>query len=211
MPRKAPGKKSKSPYDLYPGAAMVQKWIAELPAKTGRSLEEWLRLVREEGPPTEAERRRWLKEKHGLGTNSAWWMAERAEGKGTEEDSPEGYLKAAAEWVEAMYAGPRAGLRPLHDRLLQLGRSLGSDVRVCPCQTIVPLYRNHVFAQIKPATRTRIDFGLALGDTKATGRLIDTGGFAKKDRITHRFPITSLAEIDGEVERWLKVAYDRDA
>jgi hypothetical protein len=70
---------------------------------------------------------------------------------------------------------------------------------------------NHVFAQIKPTTRTRIDLGLALGDTPATGRLIDTGGFEKKDRITHRIPITSPAEIDDEVKRWLKTAYDRDA
>jgi hypothetical protein len=211
MASKASAKQDGSPYDVHPGVAMVQKWIAELPEKTGRTLEEWLRLVKKEGPPTEAERRQWLKEKHGLGTNSAWWIAERLEGKGTEEDSPEGYLKAAAGWVEAMYAGPRAGLRPLHDRLLQLGRSLGPDVHVCPCQTIVPLYRNHVFAQIKPATRTRIDVGFALGDTKAAGRLIDTGGFAKKDRITHRIPITNLAEIDAEVECWLKKAYERDA
>jgi hypothetical protein len=65
--------------------------------------------------------------------------------------------------------------------------------------------------QIKPATRTRIDFGFALGNTKATGRLIDTGGFAKKDRITHRIPIAALTEIDGEVKKWLRVAYDRDA
>jgi hypothetical protein len=211
MAKKVSARQSASPYDVHPGVAMVQKWIAELPEKTGRTLEEWLRLVKEEGPRTEAERRDWLKKQHGLGTNGAWWIAERAEGKGTEENSPEGYLKAAAGWVEAMYAGPRAGLRPLHDRLLQLGRSLGPDVRVCPCQTIVPLYRNHVFAQIKPATRTRIDLGFALGDSKATGRLIDTGGFAKKDRITHRIPITNLAEIDGEVERWLKKAYDLDA
>jgi hypothetical protein len=211
MARKASAKQSGSPYDVHPGIAMVQKWIAELPDKTGRTLEEWLRLVKEEGPPTEKERRDWLKTEHGFGTNGAWWIAERAEGKGTEEDSPEGYLKAAAGWVEAMYAGPKSGLRPLHDRLLQLGRSLGTDVRVCPCQTIVPLYRKHVFAQVKPATRTRIDFGLALGDTKAAGRLIDTGGLAKKDRITHRIPITTLAEIDGEVERWLRKAYDRDA
>ncbi len=77
--------------------------------------------------------------------------------------------------------------------------------------TIVPLYRNHVFAQIKPTTRARIDMGYALGDTKATGRLIDTGGFAKKDRITHRIPIGSLEEIDEEVKHWLQVAYDRDA
>jgi hypothetical protein len=211
MPRKAAPARAESPYSVHPGILMTQKWVRELPEKTGRSLEEWLRLVREEGPPTEKERREWLKKAHGLGTNSAWWIAERAEGKGAEADDPEAYLRAAAEWVEAMYAGPKAGLRPLHDRLLQLGRALGPDVRVCPCQTIVPLYRQHVFAQIKPSTRTRIDFGLALGDTEATGRLIDTGGLAKKDRITHRIPITCLADIDAEVECWLQAAYERDA
>ena len=88
----------------------------------------------------------------------------------------------------------------------------GQRREACPCQTIVPLYRNHVFAQIKPTTQTRIDFGLALGDTKKTPkRLIDTGGFAKKDRITHRFEITSLKDIDDEVKKWLKIAYERDA
>jgi hypothetical protein len=85
------------------------------------------------------------------------------------------------------------------------------DVKVCPCRTIVPLYRNHVFAELKPATKTRIDLGLALGATPAAGRLIDTGGFAKKDRITHRIPIAGVEEIDAAVKRWLKVAYDRDA
>ena len=110
-----------------------------------------------------------------------------------------------------MFAGPRAGLRPVYDRLLELGFALGKDVKACPCQTIVPLYRNHVFAQVKPATRTRIDFGLALGAMKATGRLIDTGGLAKKDRITHRIPITCVDEIDAEVEGWLHKAYEMDA
>src|SRR5713101_7492449 len=110
-----------------------------------------------------------------------------------------------------MFSGAKAGLRPIYDELLRLGRSLGDDVKVCPCQTIVPLYRKHVFAQIKPTTRTRIDFGLALKDTKAPMRLIDTGGLAKKDRITHRLAITSLDDIDDEVKRWLKRAYDMDA
>jgi hypothetical protein len=211
MPRKAAAAPPPSLYDVHPGIAMTQKWVAELPEKTGRSLAEWLSLVRAEGPATETERRAWLKKEHGLGTNSAWWIAERAGGRGTEADTPEGYLRAAADWVEAMYAGPKAALRPLHDRLLQLGRALGPDVRVCPCQTIVPLYRNHVFAQIKPSTRTRLDFGLALGDTKAVGRLLDTGGRAKGDRITHRFALTSLDEIDDDVGRWLRTAYERDA
>lgn len=197
-------------YSVHPGVAMVQKWVQELPQKTGRSLEQWLALVKKSGPKSEAERREWLKKEHGLGTNSAWWIAERAEGKGSEDADPESYLKAAVEYVEAMYAGGKAGLRPIHDALVDLTRSLGPDVKVCPCKTIVPFYRHHVFAEIKPSTRTRIDFGLALGDLEAVGRLIDTGGFSKKNRITHRIPIGTLDDIDAEVRRWLKAAYDRD-
>src|SRR5438309_781979 len=66
-------------------------------------------------------------------------------------------------------------------------------------------------AELKPATRTRIDLGFALGDRPVVGRLIDTGGVRKKNRITRRIPITSLADIDDEVTRWLKTAYDLDA
>ena len=98
-----------------------------------------------------------------------------------------------------------------NDELLRLGLKQGKDVKACPCKTIVPFYRKHVFAQIKPATRTRIDFGFALQDTPASGRLLDTGGRAKGDRITHRIPVTKPEDIDDEVRHWLKTAYDLDA
>jgi len=200
----------KSLYSVHPGVLMTRKWVATLKEKTGRSLDEWLELVKKSGPATEKERRDWLKKEHGLGTNSAWWIAERAEGKGAETDDPDAYLRAAEGHVEKMYSGGKAGLRPIYDALLKLGLALGKDVKACPCQTIVPLYRNQVFAQIKPATRTRIDFGFALGARQAEGRLIDTGGYAKKDRITHRIPISSLKEIDAEVRKWLRIAYEED-
>lgn len=209
MPKTA--NKTKSIYGVHPGVLMTQKWIAELKQKTGRTLDEWLKFIRKEGPATEAARRDWLKQQHGLGTNSAWWLAERSVGKGQESRDPEAYLRTAEKYVEEMFAGKKEHLRPIYDSLLKLGLSMGKDTKACPCQTIVPLYRNHVFAQIKPTTQGRIDFGLALGDTKKTPkRLIDTGGFAKKDRITHRFEISSLKDIDDEVMRWLKVAYDGD-
>lgn len=201
--------RGKSLYSVHPGVAMMQDWVATLREKTGRSLDEWIRIVKREGPPTEKERRDWLKKGHDLGTNAAWWIAERAEGKGAEDADPEAYLKAAQAYVEEMFANKPA-LRPIYDELLRLGLKLAKDVKACPCKTIVPLYRNHVFAQIKPSTRTRIDLGFALGDTKATGRLIDTGGHAKGDRITHRIPITCSQDIDDEVKGWLKVAYERD-
>ena len=210
MPKAATQPKKKSMYGVHPGVAMTQKWVTELKQKTGRSLEEWLRLIKKSGPKDEKARREWLKTEHGLGTNSAWWLAERAEGKGSEVGDPDAYLEAAEAYVEAMFSGGKAGLRPVYDALLKTGLKLGKDVKACPCQTIVPLYRKHVFAQIKPTTQTRIDLGFALGDMKPKGRLIDTGGFAKKDRITHRSPITSVEDIDDEVKYWLKVAYDRD-
>jgi uncharacterized protein DUF5655/uncharacterized protein DUF4287 len=205
------GTKKRPIYGVHPGVLMTQKWIAELKQKTGRTLNKWIEFIKKEGPPTEDARRDWLKRQHGLGTNSAWWLAERSVGKGEEAGDPEAYLRTADKYVERMFAGKKEHLRPIYDALLRLGLSMGKDTKACPCQTIVPLYRNHVFAQIKPTTQTRIDFGLALGDTKKTPkRLIDTGGFAKKDRITHRFEITSLKNIDAEVKRWLKVAYERD-
>ena len=199
-----------SPYSVHPGVAQTQKWIQDLPAKTGLSLEEWLELTRKSSARTEQERRDWLKKEHNLGTNSAAWIAGRLEGKNKEEDSPEAYLKTAAEWVEAQYAGPRAALRPLYEQLLKLGFSIGKDIKACPCKTMVPFYRNHVFAQIKPSTNTRIDLGLALGSTKAPKRLINTGGYEKKDRITHRIEVKSKADIDDELRKWLKKAYELD-
>jgi Domain of unknown function (DUF5655)/Domain of unknown function (DUF4287) len=199
-------------YAVHPGVLMMQKWIAELKEKSGRSLEEWLALVKKEGPKDEKARREWLKTKHKLGTNSAWWIAERAEGKNPEDSDPEQYLRTAVQYVEEQYAGPREALRPLYDVLLEMGKRLGEDVKACPCKTIVPLYRNHVFAQIKPATNSRIDLGFALAHYKGKlpKRVIDTGGLAKKDRITHRMEIKSADDIDAEVKKWLKTAYELD-
>ena len=210
---KAATANAKELYDVHPGVAMVQKWIAELKSKTGRSLEEWKEFIKKEGPKDEKSQRLWLKIQHKLGTNSAWWIAARVAGRESEEDSPEKYLEAAPAYVEKQYEGKRAALKPIFEGLLKLGKSMGSDVKARPCLTMVPLYRNHVFAQIKPTTNSRVDLGFALTHHKGKlpKRLVDTGGLAKKDRITHRIELTSKDEIGGEVKKWLKTAYDLDA
>lgn len=50
-----------SPYSVHPGVAQTQKWIRDLPEKTGLSLDEWLELTRKSRARTEQERRDWLK------------------------------------------------------------------------------------------------------------------------------------------------------
>jgi hypothetical protein len=201
-------------YDVHPGVAQMQVWIEELPEKTGRSLGQWMSAIRRERFKDEKAARAWLKAEHGVGTNTAWWLVERAFAKDLSlmDDDPERYLALAPKYVAGQYAGKRAALRPIFDRLVALARSLGGDIRVCPCKTIVPVYRGHVIAQIKPATNTRVDFGLALGGlvkkgTKVPARLIDTGGYAKKDRITHRIGLESPDEVDEFVGSWAGRAY----
>jgi hypothetical protein len=205
MPHTPRKTQRESLYSVHPAFAYQESIIANLKEKTGKTLEEWMRVLKQSRPGTRKERAAWLKRQHQLGTGTAMLIAERAEGKGSAEDyDPEAM-------VEAMFAGPRQALRPIYAELLRLGLQLGKDVKACPCKTIVPLYRQHVFAEIKPATQTRLDLGLALAKTKPAGRLVSTGRLAKGDRITHRIPITTLAEIDPEVKRWLQAAYDLDA
>ena len=46
---------------------MVQKWITDLPAKTGRTANEWLTMVKQYGPKFEKDAREWLKKEYKLG------------------------------------------------------------------------------------------------------------------------------------------------
>ena len=199
MPRK------KSVYSPHPAIAHEAAMIRNMPEKTGRALQQWIAIARKAAPPGEKERRQWLMDQHGLSTLYAAIVAGRSLGKrGMEDYQPEAL-------VEAMFSGPKAGLRPIYEKLLEIGFSMGSDVKVCPCKTMVPFYRKHVFAQIKPSTRTRIDMGFALKGAQITGkRLAETGGAASDDRITHAIAITRLEEVDEEVRKWFRTAYERD-
>ena len=197
------------PYSPHPSIEYALNCIRSLERRSGMSLADWIERAKS-GPEDEEWRRAWLKESEGLGTNFAWWIAERSYGRGEEDIDPDAYLRKAPEYVDAMYSGPKASLRPIHDAIIRLGSALGVDVRICPCQTMVPLYRNHVFAQIKPAARMRIDLGLCLRGQEPTGRLQSTGGEAKGDRITHRIAISSVEEVDADVAAWLRAAYEKD-
>jgi Domain of unknown function (DUF5655)/Domain of unknown function (DUF4287) len=206
MAAKKAATKAKSIYSIHPVYAMEDSYRKNLLERTGKTVEQWAEVVKKKGPKTGKEQREWLKDEHGVTTNYAWWIIQVVDGTyvGAADYNPE-------KLVDDQYTGKKAVLRPIYDKMLEIGRHLGDDVRVCPCETMVPFYRNHVFGQLKASTNTRVDLGLALGDKPAKGRLIDTGGFKKKDRITHRIPLEKFEDIDAEVLKFLKEAYDRDA
>jgi len=189
----------KSPKEM--GEAITKN----LPAKTGRTFEEWVELTRRDGPPSRKERIAWLKSDHNLGTVTANFIAADAEG----HSIADAYADENA-LLDAMYAGAKAGLRPLHDQVTKAARKLGADVDLTVCKTYVGIRRRRQFAIVKPATRGRVDIGLVLPGVKAGGRLLAPGSIGN-DRMTHRIEIASKKDIDAECTRWLKAAYDATA
>lgn len=197
-------KLKKSIYHLHPSYKMVEAGLKNLEQRTGKDLKYWIALVQKQCPGDLKRRREWLALEHGFTTNYAWWVAEESLGKSS---APEDYDPDL--YVKAMFAG-REQLLHLYDELLKIALAAGPEAKACPCETIVPIYRNHVIAEIKPATKSRLDFGFALGSMKAEGRLISTGGLEKKNRITHRIPVASKSDIQGDIKRFLKIAYTND-
>jgi hypothetical protein len=90
-------------------------------------------------------------------------------------------------------------------------RKLGKDAKVCPCKTIVPFYRDRVFAEAKPATKTRLELSFALGDTPFKGILKPNPRAKGNDRLRHQVHLATVADVTPEVLKWLKTAYDADA
>ncbi len=66
--------------------------------------------------------------------------------------------------------------------------------------------RSKQFALIQPSTSTRVDVGLILKSTPASGRLEESGSF--NAMFTHRVRLTIPAEVNRELIAWLRQAYD---
>lgn len=188
-------------YGIHPAEAHMQAIAANMEKRTGQPIEAWIERVKATGLKTTKERMEWLKREHGLGRDTAMVIAEYTDGKEPYD---------AEQLVEAMFAGPKSALLPLYERLLELGLALGDDVVAAPCSTYVPLMRKRQFVVIKPTTRTRLDVGFALPGLEVGGRLVAAKGLGS-DRITHRIGLESVDEVDAEVERWLRAAYEQDA
>jgi predicted transport protein len=184
---------------------MIAAVKANMPERTGKTFEQWVKIANAKGPSSAKECYVWLKKAHGLPHLSAQIVADKVSGQGRYE----AYENLDA-LVDAQYAGPKASLRPIYEQLVKLARQLGKDVVITPCKTYVGLRRKRQFAIVKPTTRTRIDLCFTLADVKPQGRL-EAAGKVGSDRISHTIKIESLKEIDAEVKRWLTEAYDRDA
>ncbi|HUN17727.1 MAG TPA: DUF5655 domain-containing protein [Saprospiraceae bacterium] len=198
-------------YSVHPSIAYQQAIIRNLKETTGKTIEEWEKLLRQEAWKDAKFITQYLINEYHLGRTKASLISDYALKIQLEDISESHYLKMAPLYVEKMYFKKESILQ-IHQSIINYIRSLNDETKICPCRTLVPLYRHHVYAQLKPTTKTRIDFGFALKKytKELPSRLEPTGGLEKGDRITHRIRIEKLEDFDSEVRQWIKIAYDLD-
>jgi hypothetical protein len=169
--------------------------IAGLERATGKPYPEWRAIVAGLGTDKHGEIVARLKAEHGLTHGFANLLALLHGGWG---------FAAEEDLVAGLFAGPKAPLRPIYDRLLEIVGGFGEDVEVAPKKTMVMLRRSKGFACFTPSSGKRAEVGIALRGDPPTERLRTSKGMT-----SHAVWIEDPAALDDEVVGWLRAAYER--
>lgn len=175
----------------------IAKLLARLPETTGKSLPEWLAIMKSSKLAKHGEIVKHLKSEFGIGHGYANQIALQAL---RPADAP----TSGAGLVDAQYAGAKAALRPVYEALVAAVNALGKDVDISPKKTCVSFRRSKQFALAQVGSATRVDVCLILKGVAPAGRLEKS----PNAMCTHRVRVSSKSEVDAELVRWLKQAYE---
>lgn len=173
----------------------IQSMIDNLPANTGKSLQEWFTVLDGAGLEKHSEMLTYLKRDFGVTHGYANGIVLQYRSRGTSSSDDD--------LVEAQYAGAKAALRPIYDALVSAVSGFGEDVEISPKKASVSLRRSKQFGLIEPASAKRVQLGVNLKGAPPTDRLLAASGMC-----THKVSLVSVDEVDDELLAWLKSAYD---
>jgi hypothetical protein len=166
---------------------------------TGRTIADFAAAVAAHGIDGHARMVAFLKAEYGLSYGNANAVAlsvrELASGGPASNDA----------LLDAQYAGAKAALRPIYERLRDLASGLGPDVEVLVQKTGVALRRRRQFGLVQAASAKRVALGLNLPGVPASPRVIATPGAM----CAYRVDLADADEVDPEVAGWLAAAYER--
>ena len=174
----------------------LQTMIENMPEKTGKNLEEWIEILKQENFEKHSPAVSFLKTEYGVTHGFANTIVTLSNDK---NDSVE-------DLVSNQYSGKEA-LKLIYELLLSTVKKFGEDIVIIPKKGSVSLIRKNQFALIKPATKKRIDLGLKLKGIEVQGRLENSGPFGSM--CTHRIQLQNVTDVDTEVIEWLLKAYEK--
>lgn len=172
--------------------------IENLHKNTGKSLEQWVDIVKKQNFAKHGEILKFLKEQHEFTHGFANLVAHKA------NETDAGSAENQDDLITKQYQG-KEHLKPLYDKLMSEILKFGNDIEIAPKNSYVSLRRKKQFATLNPATKTRFEIGINLKGQGAKGKLE-----AEKPNAmcSHKIDITDINDIDKEVYEWIKTAYD---
>ena len=175
--------------------------MANIEKRTGKTLAQLTTIVKSSGLAKHGELVKMLKTDLGMGhgdANMLVHIALKSDGQSAAEGQTSGQV------LDALYSGPKASLRPIHDKLMVAIRKFG-DFEEAPKKTYVSYRRKKQFAMIGPATNTRVDLGLNVKELKGTDRLQE---LPVGKMCNYNVKLTEIKEVDAELIAWIKAAYE---
>jgi len=181
----------------------VETQLKNIQTRTGKTLEQIYALMRKSGLSKHGEIRDMLKRETGMGHGDANTLTITYLKSGGSPSTPAAPA-STDDSIEAIYSGPKAGFRPIHDALMKEIQGFG-PFEIAPKKGYVSLRRKKQFAMIGPATNTRFEVGLNMKDVKGTKRLSEMppGGMCQ-----YKVALTDAKEVDKELIAWIRIAYD---
>jgi len=181
---------------------MVAKMEANIAENTGKTVDQWVDVVRGSSLDKHGLIVKMLKTDHDFTHGYANLVAHRAlQSSNVEADDDE--------MVAAQYAGPKADLKPIYDRIIDLVKGFGDGMEIAPKKAYVSLRHKKQFALVQPSTKTRVDLGINLKGKAPEGRLEASGSF--NAMVSHRVRLESPDDVDAQVNAWLKEAFEAAA
>ncbi len=174
------------------------KQLRNIEAKTGQTFAQLCALISSSGPAKVGEQRTILMQALGLSYGDANTLALMAQ-QATQAAPP-----ADTDPLDAIYAGAKSALRPLHARLMAEIGKLGA-FEIAPKKSYVSLRRKKQFAMLGPATKDQLELGLNSKALPPSPRL-RTQPPASMCPYTVR--LGQAAEIDAELLAWVRSAFD---
>lgn len=180
----------------------VATQLANIEKRTGKSLAQLAEIIRKSGLTKHGELVAMLKADLGMGhgdANTLVHTVKKAADAGGATTQPQ----SSDVVLDGLYVGPKAALRPIHDRLLAEIRKLG-DFEEAPKKTYVSYRRKKQFVMIGPATNTRVEVGLNMKGVDPTDRL---QALPAGQMCNYKVKLTDAAEVDAELLAWIAKAY----
>lgn len=171
--------------------------LANIEKRTGKTLAELAAIVRASGLVKHGEIRDMLKADLGMGHGDANTVVHHV-------NQPAAAPPAGGDAPDAIYTGPKAALRPTHDKLMAAISKFG-EFEVAPKKGYVSLRRKKQFATIGPATNTRVEVGLNMKGLPGTDRLLKQ---PPASMCQYKVKVTTADEVDAELIGWLRRAFD---